>query len=234
MKKPWYKKWWVWVLAALILAFVVPCIINELYKREAGYLTLWGADDVLGFYGAFLSFVGTFVLGLAAYSQNEKLNKRQQNNDAANTLTPYFTMDVSADDNKGRKVSFENSHYIIEGRKATISLTNKGLGIAVNVEAEKFFGKWRDDIDHKMKETVGIDEAIKMTISLTEKACDEIKTRYIIYENILGYKYKQVISYKLVHNYKQINEDNDYEDTYCLFIYSLGEQKRIGFQEDEQ
>lgn len=42
------------VLAAFALIVVVPFIINELYKMNRGYLTIWGAADVLCFYGTVL------------------------------------------------------------------------------------------------------------------------------------------------------------------------------------
>lgn len=63
--KPWYQKWWVWLIAlAIILA--VPFAINESYKAGKGYQTLWEAKDVLSFYGSFLAFLGTIALGALA------------------------------------------------------------------------------------------------------------------------------------------------------------------------
>ncbi len=51
--KKWVRNLWL-VLAAFILTVVVPVIINELYKRNTGYLTVWGAADVLSYYGTVL------------------------------------------------------------------------------------------------------------------------------------------------------------------------------------
>lgn len=47
-------------------------IINEAYKIGKGYITLWEPADTLSFYGAYLSFVGTVVLGAIAVYQNKK------------------------------------------------------------------------------------------------------------------------------------------------------------------
>lgn len=58
-----------------ILAFCIPIIINELYKAEKGYVTMWEAADVLSFYGSFLSFLGTVILGIVAFWQNHKAHK---------------------------------------------------------------------------------------------------------------------------------------------------------------
>ena len=46
MKKPGAK----WILAAgiaLLLIVGVPIIINECYKTNSGYMTMWGAADAL-------------------------------------------------------------------------------------------------------------------------------------------------------------------------------------------
>lgn len=57
----------------IITLLSIPFIINELYKI-GGYVTMWSAGDVLSFYGGFLSFIGTVVLGALALYQNKKAN----------------------------------------------------------------------------------------------------------------------------------------------------------------
>lgn len=57
----------------------IPILINESYMTNDGYVTLWGAKEVLSFYGAILSFLGTIFLGVIAIYQNQralKINKR--------------------------------------------------------------------------------------------------------------------------------------------------------------
>lgn len=46
----------------LLLVFFIPIIINELYKRQNGYLTLWSAADVLSYYGAILQAILNIVV----------------------------------------------------------------------------------------------------------------------------------------------------------------------------
>lgn len=41
-------------LIALLLVVGVPFLINELYKNNSGYMTVWGAADVLSYYGTLL------------------------------------------------------------------------------------------------------------------------------------------------------------------------------------
>ena len=74
------SKWWFYVIL-LCISLCIPIIINEIYKIDQGYITLWEAKDVLSFYGSFLSFIGTVVLGLIAIYQNKKahqLNEQMQ------------------------------------------------------------------------------------------------------------------------------------------------------------
>ena len=68
-----YKKWWVWAICSAVIIYI-PFLINELYKADTGYITMWGASDVLNFYGSLLSFAGTVVLGALALWQNNKAN----------------------------------------------------------------------------------------------------------------------------------------------------------------
>ena len=55
--------------------------------------TAFSASDLLSFYGAVLTFLGTTFLGLVAYQQNEAHNQKQIELDKANTLTPFLTID---------------------------------------------------------------------------------------------------------------------------------------------
>lgn len=75
-----YKKTFVWFgfSSILILIITIPSLINEIYKLgykiKNLYFTLWEAKDVLSFYGSFLSFLGTVILGALALWQNKKSN----------------------------------------------------------------------------------------------------------------------------------------------------------------
>lgn len=73
------KKKWLWIGAVIIIILVaIPFIINESYKAEHGYITVWNGSDLLSFYGSVLGAAGTIVLGFVAYLQNIKLHKSQK------------------------------------------------------------------------------------------------------------------------------------------------------------
>lgn len=52
-----------WVTAVIFFVVIVPILINEAYKRGPGYVTMWGAKEVLSYYGSILASVGA-VLGV--------------------------------------------------------------------------------------------------------------------------------------------------------------------------
>lgn len=60
MRKPW-TKWILIAIIALALIVGVPIIINECYKTNSGYMTIWGAADALAYYGAIIASVGAAV-----------------------------------------------------------------------------------------------------------------------------------------------------------------------------
>ena len=78
------KKIFVWIkshvilttiISLLIATIAVPVIINELYKINKGYITEWGAADVLDYYGSVLSFISTTILGVATIILSVQANR---------------------------------------------------------------------------------------------------------------------------------------------------------------
>ncbi len=66
IKKPWYKKWWVYATVIIITVIIIPLLINIAFKVSSGYDLLiaeWGAGDALSFYGTVLGSIVT-VIGL--------------------------------------------------------------------------------------------------------------------------------------------------------------------------
>lgn len=75
MKRPWIK-WSLLGIAVLAAAVGVPIIINECYKANRGYITEWGAADVLSFYGTILSAFVTIVTIVATIGFTKKQIQR--------------------------------------------------------------------------------------------------------------------------------------------------------------
>lgn len=80
------KKSWMYIILFSV-SLIIPFIINWAYKcglnSKNAFVTMWGADDVLSFYGSYLSAIGTIVLGIVAIYQN---NKASEQTERANEL----------------------------------------------------------------------------------------------------------------------------------------------------
>lgn len=61
-----------WIIVALLLVIAGPIAINEAYKSDSGYLTLWGAEAVLSYYGVIIaSIVGVIGVYLSIKAANK-------------------------------------------------------------------------------------------------------------------------------------------------------------------
>ena len=76
MKKPWIK-WCALVIAALAAIVGVPIIINECYKTNSGYMTIWGAADALSYYGTILGTLVTITTIVVTISFTRKQIQRE-------------------------------------------------------------------------------------------------------------------------------------------------------------
>lgn len=63
------------LIILVISILVVLIIINESYKMNSGYLTLWGAKELLSYFGSVISAIGTIFIGIIAFKQNNKANE---------------------------------------------------------------------------------------------------------------------------------------------------------------
>lgn len=81
------------ILSIIFLVFIVPIIINELYKVQDGYLTLWDAADVLSFYAVILSGIISVGILLVTIRYNAKETKRQISLSLSQMNAPFFIID---------------------------------------------------------------------------------------------------------------------------------------------
>ena len=86
--KTWIKKYWVWLIVAIVLVVSGPFVINELYKTGKGYITLWGAAEVLSYYGMILAALGA----AAGVFFSIKYSHKQYEDDRRNRVLPYITI----------------------------------------------------------------------------------------------------------------------------------------------
>ena len=91
--KPWYKKWWVWVLGVL-LAILPPVFINLAYMKgltlkEAN--TAFSAGECLSYYGTLLGTFATIVVLYITLSSNQKV---LQNSMQENRIREHFEKEI--------------------------------------------------------------------------------------------------------------------------------------------
>lgn len=224
------------IIISIIIAFLAPLIIvHFLFKIQASAEFLaaeWSAGDLIGYIAGFEAFLGATFLGVIAYQQNETQNKEQKNDDAANTLTPYLCIDsVIYKDEEGKETEapFQKSHYIVEGAKARIRIKNIGQGIATNVFYKDWFGELFDIEDHRLNINLNPDETYDIRIGGHNTKEDVVKSFEIEYQNIIGYKYKQELKYKLLYRLIE-NQDEEFDDKFYIYVYVLGKQQRLGLE----
>lgn len=135
----------------IFLSMFIPITINEMYKLNSGYTTVWGGDTVLLFYGSVLSFAGTICLGGVAFWQNEKLHRINKNL-TEHQYKPIITTTIIPEENvnapeESHRTFYrtikqdKNSTMLNDGYSSTpsyapyvaLKLSNLGLGPAVNV-----------------------------------------------------------------------------------------------------
>lgn len=169
MKKPWYKKWWVYLLAVIILAMLilVPFFINYtcLEKIDSEDVA-FTASDILSFYGSLLSFLGTVVLGIVALVQNEKIREfsvktfemEHRYDKRPLLILDHVALEVDnsyvATHESYKNVKFQNQNSMWKVELTThnysdpdaelyfvLTLRNIGEGVAQNIKAQ-----WLDDL----------------------------------------------------------------------------------------
>lgn len=224
-KDPIYKNWWFWIISVILLLIcllLVPILINEAYKNPKGYVTFWGASDVLSFYAILLSGIITFVALFITIKHNWKITNKQIKLAMAQTKLPYFKIS-SIHDNDGNIIRKNQSgHWIIKSyfednfkliniclSKFNIRLTNVGDGAAFNfVYRVNMFAEIFDE-----ENFIQTDKDVEISYDLAKNLEDkyvnhfmqeaynkttsiEVFSTYIevSYRNIFGVSFVQVIT----------------------------------------
>jgi len=119
-------------ILSLLAVIVVPLIINESYKSNEGYITVWGGSDVLSYFGAVVGAGGTIILGIVAWKQNARLLKLEENTFLASNVGSALLTEVTVTKIDSISVNFENhEEQIVFTNKAR---KNTGLLVYDSVE----------------------------------------------------------------------------------------------------
>ena len=182
-------------------------------------------SDVLGFYGGFLAFVGTVILGALAL----RMDRKSYDKDMANTKCPFFIItSVDKIHPIGKSVIYplpiadRAYHDNIKSKDLfRINLKNIGDGPALNLvnkyENSKFANNNfpvlnNDDMNYYIEITYGEMEKV---------ANNENGVIPISYENIVGYRYIQNIEIGLENIFDLDNDGNPETSEYSELTISF-------------
>ncbi|MCD7888399.1 MAG: hypothetical protein LUG23_00480 [Oscillospiraceae bacterium] len=107
------------IVIAIVLVFGIPILINESYKANCGYVTMWSASDMLAFYGAILAAI---LAGIGVYVSIWYSNKNYREDVRARIL-PFITVTTLE-----RKAATNVSALLreqVEGKSAPENVENK-------------------------------------------------------------------------------------------------------------
>lgn len=101
-------------IVLFVLSILIPVIINELYKygqvAPSPYQTLWDANDALSFFGDYLSFFGTIVLGAVAVFQTDKAHRETKKSNAL--ASDALTQAKRANDLAAEMQKLEQANFV--------------------------------------------------------------------------------------------------------------------------
>lgn len=178
------------ILLALFLVFAVPIIINESYKANDGYVTMWEAADVLSYYGIIL---GALITVFALTTTIRFTKKQIQRNSYLN-----------GEKEKWNKIESEVVKALDEINPARVSeLINRALAqdrdeIIVSIRSCMLRA---DTVGDALRGYISEEDSVKL-----EPLLASIKEYSAIYSDIAGKLTMQFLNLQLLDKAKQVNE----------------------------
>ena len=187
-----------------IFCVLIPIAINELYKLDIGYQTVWGASEVLAYYAELLgSIIAIVVLIITVYFSRKDINK-QLSFAKAQTKVPFFMIETVCRYVGGKSYTFSqtgniwSNKYVInqynsEAIKCSICLKNIGDGLALDTNYE-ILGT---DINSLIEFAINQDNSFYIEYDIkklfVDNFDDKIITIVLSYKNTLGIQFEQKI-----------------------------------------
>ena len=165
-----------------ILIFAVPVIINELYKENTGYITLWGAKEVLAYYGIILGCLSNAIVSIYVVRKTIR-NTRSQ---------ILYEKEVETEKDKWKKVEqiiddtlrlLEPSQYIL----VNIDVSQPEQVYKVSNDLTAATAKMKTSVDWikayvRPEEYVWIESLVELILPIIDKEttlCNELSQLYL-------------------------------------------------------
>lgn len=205
------------IICFLLFVIVIPILINESYKVDAGYTTLWGAADVLSFYAVILSGLITIGVLVLTIHFNKKDTEKQIRLAQSQVNVPFFIVDkvylnksqcnfVESSDGLTWAREFNISRYVPKEDQEIIfiALRNIGEGIAM---APKYQIDFPIEVPDTIPKFVQKNHVLTLTYNLYDILINKLGENNVTrdfepfdirltltYQNTLGINFRQEIT----------------------------------------
>lgn len=171
--KPFYKKLWFWVFIMVGLGFAVigPMVINALYIKNEGYITVWRGEDVLSYYGSLLGAVATIIAVILTIKFTVEKEKKERKE----AVKPYLQT-------RSRTI-YSLSDKVFDEDVVYIKIENGIITPQRNIPYEIF--KIKQDLKH-VNENKNINFVEKL-LNCTEKEAQFFKSFCVLEYEIENY-----------------------------------------------
>lgn len=140
------------ILLALFLVFAVPIIINESYKANDGYVTMWEAADVLSYYGILLGSTVTIcaLILTIAFTRKQIKNDRYIKEQDEKWTHVFTLIDEAIDNNNPLHLIQLIIDYDANNNQKTVTMIQNYVATA-KLSADKIVSCVDDDDAESIK-----------------------------------------------------------------------------------
>lgn len=140
MKDKSYKRIYmaVAIIICLLVVVGIPLIINEAYKSNGGYITVWSGADLLTYYGTIIAALG----GILGVFFTVRHSQKQYLEDARLKMMPYLVADKIIDDTFYKKFAENTSDKTIEDNQTSYHVitynTKNGIKMPLTLPIDQY------------------------------------------------------------------------------------------------
>ena len=175
------------IIAAIFLIVGIPIIINECYKANCGYITVWDGADVLGYYGAILgSIIAVATLAITIVFTKKQIQRdnllKTETEKWAKVESVFATVLDDINPIRVMKDTMDNgitdpgkAMYILQKYQLTCEMAGDQLKVCIS---SKDYSSVKPLID-------SIISATKQFVAVTQKQIDQ-------YSNLLSLKQREI------------------------------------------
>lgn len=245
----WIKRHKVQTSIIGLLIFVLPLIVVQcLFKWKPGIFWLeaeWEAGDLLGYIAGFETLLATTILSYVALSQTQQIKRSEEFSAYADIKRPFFIIDrVTVKENKQEiEVKFRTNKYEYTSSSPTtlsVYLKNIGDGIANECSYEPY-GLGKIPTEYRPIDCILSNGEYCVPCRLPAKDGNYVtKVITINYQNVLGFRYKQIlivnaesVAIPCGEDYIEVGDHlervTEYDKGHTTYINLISPQVPIGF-----